>query len=137
MTGYYKYSLSNNALIAYDEGKKPISQFKKSDLELKNLFFNIKRLNDECGNFNFENIKEAFILKQSIRILQNFSVKDLKKFLKEEVKSKEYHHTSKYYNSTDFYDIAEAVSKIYFWKLGGYSKIEDPYFQELILKYKK
>ena len=31
MTGYHNYSMSNNAINAYNEDKKPLSKFKKSD----------------------------------------------------------------------------------------------------------
>ena len=79
--GYYGYSMSNNAKDAYEKGLKPLSKWNSKDAK-----------------------ELAEILGVSIR------VKDLKRFLKKYGKRGE-HHTSKYFNLTDFYSIAQAFSK--------------------------
>ena len=79
--GYgYGYSMSNNAIDAYENGLKPISKWNAKDA---------KELSDLLG--------------------VEVKLKDLKKFLVEFGVRGE-HHTSKYFNSTKFYSIAEAFN---------------------------
>ena len=57
MAGYNGYSMSNNAVSAYDNGEKPLSKWRKSDIleeieiEIANVFF-------EC----IDNIDDSFIV---------------------------------------------------------------------------
>lgn len=71
--------MSNNAVAAYENGHKPISKFTKEDA-------------DELSDL----------------FAEKWSVKEIKDLVKNygEVG---YHHTSKFYNKTNFYSIAEAI----------------------------
>lgn len=71
--------MSNNAVAAYENGQKPLSNFTKEDAEA---------LSDLTG--------------------KKWTLKEVKDFVKDygEVG---YHHTSKFYNKTNFYSIAEAI----------------------------
>lgn len=71
--------MSNNAVAAYENGQKPISKFTKEDA-------------DELSDL----------------FAEKWSVKEIKDLVKNygEVG---YHHTSKFYNKTNFYSIAEAI----------------------------
>lgn len=84
MAGYYGHSMSNNAVAAYSEGLRPISKWNKKDL--------IESALDSDGC--------AFSREE----LQNCTLAALKKFLLE---NKEWHHTSKHFNETDFWGIDE------------------------------
>lgn len=87
MAGYYGYSMSNNAIEAYENGEKPYSKWRKSDiLEL------VERYKKEsAANFSMELLKKV-----NINILK-------KHFLA----YSSWHHTSCHYNRTDFYLINE------------------------------
>ncbi|HED7231581.1 TPA: hypothetical protein ACYKE3_000399 [Campylobacter jejuni] len=92
--GYSGYSMSNNAVAAYENGHKPISKFTKEDAdELSDLF------------------------------AEKWSVKEIKDLVKNygEVG---YHHTSKFYNTTNFYSIAQAFRNI--------AEYEEDYLKKLI-----
>ena len=41
MAGYCGYSMSNNAVAAYDEGKKPISKWKKDNTHFMFLYYSM------------------------------------------------------------------------------------------------
>lgn len=71
--------MSNNAVAAYENGQKPLSNFTKEDAEA---------LSELTG--------------------KKWTLKEVKDFVKDygEVG---YHHTSKFYNKTNFYSIAEAI----------------------------
>lgn len=77
--GYFGYSMSNNAIDAYENGIKPISKWNSKDAK-------------EFGALINANVK----------------LKDLKTFLMR-CGEKGYHHTSKYYNAITFYSLAEAM----------------------------
>ncbi len=82
MSGYYGYSMSNNAVAAYLDGEKPLSKWTKKEI--------ISRVEDECEiNFPIEKLKKL-------------SLAELKKLC---LKKSSWHHTSSRYNCTDFYDI--------------------------------
>lgn len=82
MSGYYGYSMSNNAVSAYLDGEKPLSKWTKKEI--------IFRIENECEiNFPIEKLKKVPLAK-------------LKEIC---LKKSSWHHTSSYYNSTDFYDI--------------------------------
>lgn len=72
MAGYAGYSMSNNAVAAYEEGMKPISKIKKADLPdgMTVKFF-------------------KFLVSKGL------------------ITASEWHHTSKHYNRTEFFDPTE------------------------------
>lgn len=78
MAGYRGYSMSNNAVSAYDDGEKPISRWSESDV--------ISAIADELG-VNESDIK----LKYPYRYY---------------LKKTSWHHTSSKYNKTDFYSVS-------------------------------
>lgn len=87
MAGYDGCSMSNNARSAYACGEKPISKWTKTE-----ILEAIKEIAEENElNFDFD-------------LLKKVSVKVLKSELL--VKSS-WHHTSKFYNCTDFYSLDE------------------------------
>lgn len=83
MAGYHNYSMSNNAVIAYATGEKPKSKWTKSEIleEIKNV-----------DNTFLE--KYSQIEKVKVSILKDYFLKN-----------SSWHHTSNYYNKTDFYSI--------------------------------
>lgn len=87
MAGYYGYSMSNNAMDAYDAGLKPLSKWRKSDI-LKA----VKEWADE-NDYNF-----------TLEKLEKVKVSVLKDEL---LFSSEWHHTSSHFNQTDFYELNE------------------------------
>lgn len=90
MAGYNGYSMSNNAVYAYLDGEKPYSKWNKEE-----LIESIKYLNPSVG----EKIEE---LKCTVEFLKE-------KFLI----YTSYHHTSKFYNKTDFYKIDDDLLEDY------------------------
>lgn len=84
MAGYDGYSMSNNARMAYQGGYKPLSKWTKKDI--------IAALVDDRGEDDF------------VKKVEKYSVKVLRKVILE---VKEWHHTSKEYNRTNFYGIVD------------------------------
>ena len=84
--GYSGYSMSNNAVKAYEEGKKPLSKWTKADI--------------------LERVKE---LRNDQNILDKLKTVDLKTLKNKLLYTSEWHHTSSWYNVTDFYEIDEGV----------------------------
>ena len=83
MAGYNGFSMSNNAVAAYEEGEKPLSKWTKSNI--------------------FESIKvQGVELKCSIEKLKKLPVKVLKEIC---LTYSSWHHTSNHYNKTDFYSL--------------------------------
>lgn len=83
MAGYSGYSMSNNAVAAYENGEKPLSNWtKKAILEI---------LESE-GLSNLQDLK-----KMSAKLLKEVCL----------VRTS-WHHTSKMYNKTDFYSVDSA-----------------------------
>lgn len=83
MAGYSGWSMSNNAVAAYEDGEKPLSKWTKADI--------------------FETIEEREIeLKCSIDELRKIPVKILKEIC---LTYSSWHHTSNHYNKTDFYSL--------------------------------
>lgn len=80
MAGYRGYSMSNNAVSAYDDGEKPISKWTK--VEILDAISKIR------GDLDFSKLTVAELKR---KFLYNSS----------------WHHTSKYYNVTEFYSIDE------------------------------
>ncbi len=85
MAGYNGWSMSNNAVDAYENGETPLSKWRKSDI--------------------LEAIEESEIeLKCSIEKLRKLPVKILKEVC---LRYSSWHHTSNHYNETDFYSLDE------------------------------
>lgn len=83
MAGYNGWSMSNNAVAAYEDGEKPLSKWTKTDI--------------------FDTIVDTEIeLKCSIEKLRKLPVKVLKEVC---LKYSSWHHTSNHYNRTDFYSL--------------------------------
>lgn len=76
--GYDGYSMSNNARAAYAGGEKPLSNWTKTD-----IIDAIQDINPDidCSRLNTTTLKNEFLTQTS------------------------WHHTSKFYNKTDFYSI--------------------------------
>ena len=83
MSGYYRYSMSNNAISAYDDGLKPFSKWSKTD-----ILCAIKKISPETAEL-------------AIKL-------HLDELRKEFLKEMEWHHTSSYYNVTEFYGIDDS-----------------------------
>lgn len=91
MAGYYNYSMSNNAVEAYENGEMPRSKWTKK--EILNTIYN------DCD------IEET-----KYELLQKMTVSELVDHF---LYLSSWHHTSKYYNHTSFYAIdTEAVEEI-------------------------
>lgn len=90
--GYRGQSMSVNAVWAYDRGEKPLSKWTKSAIleEIKNIF-------DELPEEKAEMIKKMTLTELRENFL-NYTA---------------YHHTGKFYNSTNFYQLnADRVENI-------------------------
>lgn len=83
MAGYNGFSMSNNAVAAYEDGEKPLSKWTKADI--------------------FDTIKCTEVeLKCSIEKLRKLPVKVLKEVC---LRYSSWHHTSNHYNKTEFYSL--------------------------------
>lgn len=87
MAGYRGYSMSNNAVDAYESGEKPISKWTKS--EIIEAIMCILEEEELTLNCNINNIK-----KMPLKVLKDVCLY-----------CSSWHHTSKHYNKTDFYSI--------------------------------
>jgi hypothetical protein len=87
MAGYYGYSMSNNAISAYENGERPLSKWTKADI-LEEIELAIK--------------KEDLTLNCSMEKLKKIPVKLLKDLC---LSYSSWHHTSNHYNKTDFYSL--------------------------------
>lgn len=90
--GYKGQSMSVNAVWAYDRGEKPLSKWTKSAIleEIKNIF-------DELPEEKAEMIKKMTLTELRENFL-NYTA---------------YHHTGKFYNTTNFYELdIEKIEKI-------------------------
>lgn len=90
--GYKGQSMSVNAVWAYDRGEKPLSKWTKSAIleEIENIF-------DELPEEKAEMIKKMTLTELRENFL-NYTT---------------YHHTGKFYNSTNFYQLnADRVENI-------------------------
>lgn len=90
MAGYSGYSMSNNAVDAYSDGEKPLSKWTKKDL-INAVFDYIKSNPDEKISFNMENLKKVPLSVLKSALLYKSS----------------WHHTSEFFNQTDFYSLDE------------------------------
>ena len=84
MSGYSGYSMSNNAIDAYENGEKPLSKWTKKEI--------LNAVNEINPNID----------------LSKLNLKILKSKLLEKTS---WHHTSKKYNKTDFYYINDEVKE--------------------------
>lgn len=80
MSGYYNYSMSNNAVAAYEAGEKPSSKWAK-----KVILNEIMEICDDA---------------EKIGIIKKLNVNELKEYF---LIPSSWHHTSKFYNKTYFY----------------------------------
>lgn len=80
MAGYHNYSMSNNAVDAYENGEMPLSKWTKTAIL------------DRCG--------------EKAAQLSPLTVAELRKLL---LVSRGWHHTSNHYNRTPFYAIDEEI----------------------------
>lgn len=78
-SGYSGYSMSNNAVEAYDRGEMPLSKWSKT--EILNALGNAydQETVEEAKKLNASELRDMFLTKTG------------------------YHHTGKFYNSTNFY----------------------------------
>lgn len=108
MSGYFNYSMSNNAVSAYLDGEKPLSKWTKKEI--------IFRIENECEiNFSIEKIKRIPLAKLKEICLTKSS----------------WHHTSSYYNQTDFYDIdISGVENLTEADLDGFLECKKPEIRE-------
>lgn len=85
--GYSGYSMSNNAVAAYENGEMPKSKWTKSAIlsELAELGYS-QEIQDIAKKLPVAQLKDIFLFKSS------------------------WHHTSKMYNRTDFYSVNPDVS---------------------------
>lgn len=81
MSGYYNYSMSNNAVEAYGSGEKPFSKWQKHDIlfEIKGYFELAQEETRKLSKIPLSELKNIFLV---------FTC---------------YHHTSSHYNKTDFF----------------------------------
>lgn len=87
MAGYNGFSMSNNAINAYAEGRMPLSKWTKTAI--------LEAVEDYLISYGNEASFQKFV---------NLNKKELSQFLHT---SGEWHHTSKFYNETLFYSINE------------------------------
>lgn len=92
MAGYKGKSMSNNAVRAYADGEMPLSKWSKAAI------LNAISQANENGETNLD-----------LALLRKISLKDLRNFA---LKKSSWHHTSKFYNKTNFYELdIESLSK--------------------------
>lgn len=84
--GYHGYSMSNNAVDAYDNGEMPLSKWTKTAI-----------LNE---------LVELDADSEIIELAKKMTVKQLKDIF---LYKSSWHHTSKMYNRTDFYSVTTDV----------------------------
>lgn len=87
MAGYNGYSMSNNAVAAYESGEMPLSKWTKAAI-LEAVHTAVE---DGEAVINFE-----------FNLLKKVKAADLKECL---LYKSSWHHTSSYYNKTDFYSL--------------------------------
>lgn len=88
MAGYNGYSMSNNAVTAYEDGERPLSKWTKAA-----VIERIEQLIEDCG-------VELRIDKTALFALRAPALKMLV------LRKASWHHTSSWYNATEFYDVS-------------------------------
>jgi hypothetical protein len=91
MSGYKGFSMSNNAVEAYHNGEKPFSKWTKT-----NILETIKK----------SIYDEDLVLQCDFSLLQKVPVTELKNIC---LYCSSWHHTSEYYNRTNFYALDSQV----------------------------
>ena len=87
MAGYdWSHGMSNNAVAAYEDGEKPLSRWTKKDI--------------------LEGIEEAYDDEDVKAAAKKLALSDLKRIF---LICSGWHHTSKYYNCTDFYSVDDSI----------------------------
>lgn len=87
MAGYRGFSMSNNAVAAYESGEKPLSKWTKAEIiEAIEVAIREEELTLVCC---MEKLKKA-----PVRILKDLCLS-----------YSSWHHTSNHYNKTDFYSL--------------------------------
>ena len=113
MAGYYNYSMSNNAVEAYERGEMPISKWSKKAI--------------------MEELSKCNVKPEHMAAFKAMSINELRDKL---LYSCGWHHTSKYYNRTEFYsfeydededylepaDKTDMIYKLDFWHIIDYNK---------------
>ena len=84
MSGYHNYSMSNNAVLAYENGEKPLSKWTKAAI--------IEALEDSEAPAEFI----VAVKKQPVAAVKTVLLY-----------CSSWHHTSKQYNKTDFYSVED------------------------------
>lgn len=87
MAGYDGYSMSNNAVAAYENGEKPLSKWSKEDII--DAIATAIRDDELTLNCSFEALKKA-----PVKVLKTLCLS-----------YSSWHHTSSHYNRTDFYSL--------------------------------
>lgn len=80
MAGYRGFSMSNNAVDAYNSGEKPFSKWTKSEILKEIESLNVKTF-ELLKKMKVKTLKDNFLYKSS------------------------WHHSSKFYNEVDFYSV--------------------------------
>jgi hypothetical protein len=89
MAGYNNYSMSNNAVAAYEEGKMPLSKWTKTAI-LEAVEMYLGSIGNESYFQKFENMTKMELM----RLIES---------------TREWHHTSKHFNKTWFYQLNESL----------------------------
>lgn len=89
MAGYYGFSMSNNAVDAYESGERPWSKWTKGAI--------LEEVDDLIAN--------GVEIAVDRKALGKVPVLRLKQLL---LVNSSWHHTSSWYNSTDFYAVSDA-----------------------------
>nr|DAR37482.1 MAG TPA: hypothetical protein [Caudoviricetes sp.] len=90
MAGYYGYSMSNNAVAAYEDGEKPFSKWTKRDI--------IAALE--------ELVHDGEVSEETLNIARRMPAASLKN---KTLRQTSWHHTSMHYNETDFYSVDDEL----------------------------
>jgi len=95
MAGYNGYSMSNNAVDAYNDGEMPLSKWNKEAIinaiedYISDKCYEQHTFRDEQFHFSMENLKKM-------------TIKDLKRVA---LTYSSWHHTSSHFNQTSFYSL--------------------------------
>lgn len=87
MSGYYGYSMSNNAVMAYEDGEMPLSKWTKTAIiaaiqtAIKGGEITVKCNTEKLKKLSVKVLKDELLIRTS------------------------WHHTSSHYNRTDFYSV--------------------------------
>ena len=108
MAEYHGYSMSNNAVQAYNSGKRPWSRWTKTL-----ILEDVKALTINAQEEYEENKEELDSLKKKFKVLSKCSADTLRKHL---LRYSEWHHTSSRYNNS--YQFQCKLMKLVFWVRG-------------------